>query len=63
MSDLYDKIREDVAFRSKWAVKLGLGFEIRPKISSKSELLEGMDGNTRSSFRCNYLILGISGAP
>lgn len=28
MSDLYDKIREDVAFRKEWAEKCGIGFEI-----------------------------------
>jgi hypothetical protein len=26
MSDLYDKIREDVAFRRKWAERCGFGF-------------------------------------
>ncbi len=31
MSDLYDKIREDAAFRSEWAEKSGLGFEIPSK--------------------------------
>lgn len=28
MSDLYDKIQEDVDFRTQWAEKAGLGFEI-----------------------------------
>ena len=28
MSDLYDKIKEDVAFRKKWAEKCGFGFEL-----------------------------------
>jgi hypothetical protein len=27
MSDLYDKIKEDVAFRRKWAERCGFGFE------------------------------------
>ena len=27
MSDLYDKIREDVAFRKEWAEKSGLGLK------------------------------------
>lgn len=27
MSDLYDKIKEDVAFRRKWAEQCGFGFE------------------------------------
>ena len=31
MSDLYDKIREDAAFRREWADKSGLGFEIPSK--------------------------------
>jgi len=30
MSGLYDRIREDVAFRKEWAEKAGLGFEIPP---------------------------------
>ena len=28
MSDLYDKIKEDVAFRRKWAEQCGIGFEL-----------------------------------
>ena len=28
MSDLYDKIKEDVAFRKKWAEQCGFGFEL-----------------------------------
>jgi hypothetical protein len=28
MSDLYDKIKEDVAFRRKWGEKSGYGFEL-----------------------------------
>jgi hypothetical protein len=28
MSDLYDKIKEDVAFRRKWAERCGFGFEL-----------------------------------
>ena len=31
MSDLYDKIRHDVAFRKKVAEKAGLGFELPSK--------------------------------
>jgi hypothetical protein len=27
MSDLYDKIKEDVAFRRKWAERCGFGFQ------------------------------------
>jgi hypothetical protein len=28
MSDLYDKIKEEVAFRRKWAKRCGFGFEL-----------------------------------
>jgi hypothetical protein len=28
MSDLYDKIKEDVAFRRTWAERCGFGFEL-----------------------------------
>jgi hypothetical protein len=28
MSDLYDKIKENVEFRRKWAEKCGFGFEL-----------------------------------
>ena len=28
MGDLYDKIKEDVAFRKEWAEKCGLGFDL-----------------------------------
>src|SRR6516162_5137786 len=61
MSDLYDKIRDDVAFRREWAEKLGLGFVIPSKKFSERPLLDEMDGkdeNTRCSFHCNCLILG-----
>jgi hypothetical protein len=30
MSDLYDKIKEDVAFHRKWAERCGFGFNHRP---------------------------------
>lgn len=42
MSDLYDKIKEDVALRKEWAEKCGIGFELPsvvpmiPKTRSKS---------------------------
>jgi hypothetical protein len=42
MSDLYDKIKEDVEFRRKWAERCGFGFELAsvvpnvPKIAQKS---------------------------
>jgi integrase len=44
MSDLYDKIKEDVAFRRKWAERCGFGFELPsvvpnvPKIVKKTKL-------------------------
>ena len=43
MSDLYDKDKEDVRFRRKWAERCGFGFELPsvvpnvPKIELKSE--------------------------
>ena len=43
MSDLYDKIKEDVAFRRKWAERCGFGFELPsvvpnvPKTAEKNE--------------------------
>jgi hypothetical protein len=42
MSDLYDKVKEDVGFRRKWAERCGFGFELPavvpnvPKIVQKS---------------------------
>ena len=39
MSDLYDKIREDVVFRREWAEKSGLGFEIPSKNFAKSRVI------------------------
>jgi exodeoxyribonuclease-3 len=43
MSDLYDKVKEDVAFRKMWAEKSGFGFELPsvvpnvPKIAEETE--------------------------
>src|ERR1039457_1470107 len=43
MSDLYDKIKEDVEFRRKWAEKCGFGFKLPsvvpnvPKMEEKDE--------------------------
>jgi len=40
MSDLYDKIRHDVAFRKEVAEKTGLGFELprkKPLLDRKSK--------------------------
>ena len=45
MSDLYDKIKEDVAFRRKWADKCGFGFQLPsvvpnvPKCTEKTEMV------------------------
>jgi len=33
MSDLYDKIKEDVAFRKRVAERIGIGFELPPPIA------------------------------
>jgi len=44
MSDLYDKIKEDVAFRRKWAERCGFGFQLPsvvpnvPKCTEKTEV-------------------------
>jgi len=58
MSDLHDKIREEVSFRREWAGKPGLGVEIprchekseqeQPNILPKSALLDGMDGKAET---------------
>ena len=42
MSDLYDEIKSNVAFRKEMAEKAGLRFEL----PLKSSLLDGMDGNS-----------------
>jgi len=44
MSDLYDKIKEDVEFRRKWAEQCGFGFQLPsvvpnvPKCTEKAEV-------------------------
>jgi len=44
MSDLYDKIKEDVSFRRRWAERCGLGFQLAsvvpnvPKCAEKTEV-------------------------
>jgi hypothetical protein len=43
MSDLYDKIKEDVAFRRKWAERCGFGFELPsvvPNVAKTAEALK-----------------------
>jgi hypothetical protein len=40
MSDLYNKIKEDVEFRKEWAEKCGFGFELPsvvPNVPKKTE--------------------------
>jgi hypothetical protein len=32
MSDLYDKVKYDTAFRREWAEKCGIGFEVSPLV-------------------------------
>ena len=34
MSDLYDKVKEDVPFRKEWAEKCGFGFELASVVPS-----------------------------
>jgi integrase len=47
MSDLYDKIKEDVAFRRKWAERCGFGFDLSsvvpnvPKTAEKNRSSKG----------------------
>ena len=45
MSDLYDKIRHDVAFRKEVAERIGLGFEL----PSKNAVLDRMDRKSNPS--------------
>jgi integrase len=49
MSDVYDKVRDDVGFRREWAERCGVGFDLRPlvvpmipKIDVKDEAMGGM---------------------
>lgn len=44
MSDLYDKIKEDLKFRKEWAEKCGFGFELAsvvPNVPKNEENDEG----------------------
>jgi integrase len=46
MSDLYDKIKEDVAFRKKWAEQCGFGFELPsvvPSVPKRTENAEAAE--------------------
>jgi len=40
MSDLYDKIKEDVAFRRKWAERCGFGFELPSVVPNVPKIAE-----------------------
>src|ERR1700757_5513772 len=43
MSDLYDKIKEDVAFRRKWAERCGFGFELHTVVPNVPKCTEKTD--------------------
>ena len=43
MSDLYDKIREDVTFRKMWAEKSGFGFELPSVVPSVPKITENAE--------------------
>ena len=48
MSDLYDKIKEDIQFRKKWAEQCGFGFELAsvvPSVPKCTENVEAAVGN------------------
>ena len=40
ISDLYDKIKKDVAFRRKWAEQYGVGFELPSVVPNVPKLVE-----------------------
>jgi hypothetical protein len=44
MSDLYDKIKEDVVFRRKWAERCGFGFELPSVVPSVPKCTEKTEG-------------------
>ena len=43
MSDLYDKIKEDVAFRRKWAERCGFGFGLPPVVPNVPKCTENVE--------------------
>jgi hypothetical protein len=43
MSDLYDKIKEDVAFRRKWAERCGFGFQLLSVVPNVPKCTEKTD--------------------
>jgi hypothetical protein len=40
LNDLYDKIKEDVAFRRKWAERCGFGFDLRSVVPNVPKAAE-----------------------
>ena len=43
MSDLYDKIKEDVPFRRKWAERCGFGFQLLPVVPNVPKCTENAE--------------------
>jgi hypothetical protein len=43
MDDLYDKIKEDVQFRRKWAEQCGFGFELPSVVPSEPKCTENSE--------------------
>jgi integrase len=43
MSDLYDKIKEDVEFRRKWAERCGFGFQLPPVVPNVPKCTENAE--------------------
>ncbi len=43
MDDLYDKIKEDVQFRRKWAEQCGFGFELPSVVPSVPKCTENRE--------------------
>jgi hypothetical protein len=48
MSDLYDKIKEDVEFRRIWAEKCGFGFEL-PSVVPNAPKIEENNGAEKAA--------------
>ena len=40
MSDLYDKVKEDVVFRRKWAERCGFGFELLAVVPNVPKIVQ-----------------------
>jgi hypothetical protein len=43
MSDLYDKIKEDVPFCRKWAERCGFGFQLPPVVPNVPKCTENAE--------------------